>query len=615
MADMSDLLWNSLDSFSGFITSDIKENVSTEHDGIQYTVEDHTPKNKSIILTFQSEDIYKEVWNRTSYIYQSYTSKGENGDIISSTELGLKVTLTFYSSKLKLHVQGEGCAQWKENVFEKQIMNELNSDTENGVQNISITFPKQIIMSTPVKPVQTSCCTTSKCKYLQRAANRKDKQMKTVEEQLAIIRMLIQDQVSGQTDVHTLNEQLKQSREKTQSLTQNNQQQNETIKALRTENKILKKDISQATAKLNKSMADKDKSETDLAKTKASLVKANTETFFQEDTIKSLKADIAKIEQERSSFLKSLTESNYKFDVLKAELDEFACQFRKSADDDNDKSEHENKTHAKTIEQEECSNQPYKSYAEAAKAVPSKIPIPDETHRQHSIDEPSDDNGLHDHDILLIGSSLFKYINKRGLMRNVRISTNRGAHIEEIFATLQRITLTRYKSIVLYCGGNDAAAGHTDTEIYWKYADILNYIQDNFEGINIHVCGLMPRRDVDTACVNETIYRLCENYNVNYIHSYDSVVSRNGQIIASMYNNDCIHLSHRGTAALLRSINKSINIIPQKSEQRWTKSQQQAKCFNCGEPGHISSKCRHQNGVSCWSCGNAGHKSKYCTVC
>lgn len=44
----------------------------------------------------------------------------------------------------------------------------------------------------------------------------------------------------------------------------------------------------------------------------------------------------------------------------------------------------------------------------------------------------------------------------------------------------------------------------------------------------------------------------------------------------------------------------------------WATRQQQPRCYQCGETGHLIKQCGLQQNVSCWACGLTGHKSKHC---
>ena len=46
--------------------------------------------------------------------------------------------------------------------------------------------------------------------------------------------------------------------------------------------------------------------------------------------------------------------------------------------------------------------------------------------------------------------------------------------------------------------------------------------------------------------------------------------------------------------------------------RNWATTQQQPRCYNCGETGHGMKQCWKRELVSCWSCGQGGHKSKHC---
>lgn len=215
-----------------------------------------------------------------------------------------------------------------------------------------------------------------------------------------------------------------------------------------------------------------------------------------------------KNEKERFSLLSSLIESSCKYDEVKEDFEKLTCHIIQYETEcvSKDRPEDINNNNAKTtgdaslLKVTNTPKQGCKSYAEAARTVvPPNLPKTND-----EIQEPKEQTGEdcsdadEPNDILLIGSSIFKYFNRRGLLRNVHVNTNRGARIDDIKLKLQQTNLIGYKTIILYCGGNDAASGKSDTDIYWDYADLLNYIQDNYPGLNIYVCGLMPRRDADT---------------------------------------------------------------------------------------------------------------------
>ena len=45
----------------------------------------------------------------------------------------------------------------------------------------------------------------------------------------------------------------------------------------------------------------------------------------------------------------------------------------------------------------------------------------------------------------------------------------------------------------------------------------------------------------------------------------------------------------------------------------WATRNDQPRCYQCGETGHIWRTCRKQEPVICWTCNTEGHKQKHCT--
>ena len=45
----------------------------------------------------------------------------------------------------------------------------------------------------------------------------------------------------------------------------------------------------------------------------------------------------------------------------------------------------------------------------------------------------------------------------------------------------------------------------------------------------------------------------------------------------------------------------------------WRTSPTPARCYYCGEGGHMSGNCRHGREIQCSGCGKLGHKAKFCT--
>ena len=60
---------------------------------------------------------------------------------------------------------------------------------------------------------------------------------------------------------------------------------------------------------------------------------------------------------------------------------------------------------------------------------------------------------------LIIGDSILKGIQLRGLQKNVSVMIFPGKKANDIRTKLQRFKLTLYENVIIYIGGNDAADG------------------------------------------------------------------------------------------------------------------------------------------------------------
>lgn len=592
-------------------------------------MDDHTDTNHSIVIKFEAEDLLLEVWKEISGKYNdNYSDKGHNGHVIQCSENGLKVTLTLYKPALKLHIQGDGCGPWKTNAFEK-IVSKIN--VEGEIMNISETVPKFLLDNISLSSTPQMPQLSPMNKYLQRAANCKSKQMQSLEDELAEAHSSLS---KHSDEVNTMQEQLAQYQHTVQCLTSTIEQQSRLFDKLLAEGVVVTKDL--------KSIAlERDRLKNDCNKYKTDLVKVNTETFFMEDQIKLLQENIVKYGKEKNKLLDEMVKQNITVESINAKLDAFENRFDQlesiSSNQNPSPSNNFVLSQTRTSFSNDCCDDDItdtdakfdqhqsKSYASVLKSAKPSSATSEKVVKRGSVPQNKENftdlpkskekkvDVDHSSNILLIGSSIFKYINRRGLERNVHVSTNRGAHVKDLYHKLRDKSLNMYKSVMIYCGGNDASSGQSTDEFYQQYSALLDFIRDKYPDIEVILCGLMPRRDVDVTLFNEVIYELCCDYNYQFVDNYESVLSGNGNIMRHMFNGDGIHLSHKGTASMLKNMNKYIAIF----KTRYVHSQKnesftENKCFKCSETGHSSTNCKHQSVLRCWSCGKSGHKIKHC---
>lgn len=179
---------------------------------------------------------------------------------------------------------------------------------------------------------------------------------------------------------------------------------------------------------------------------------------------------------------------------------------------------------------------------------------------------------------LIIGDSILKGIQTRGLNHDVIVKTLRGKKVKDVFdvlrsnSNLQRSShklqdrqergsnlLDDVRTVVLYVGGNDVASGKSATTVGSEYSDLVSYLQQ--KGCDVKVCTVCPRKDVDVERLNEELANMAEETNAQLIDCGRSFVTGNGLAVPIFYMRDGIHLSKLGTSNLLRLINTAVVIL------------------------------------------------------
>lgn len=178
---------------------------------------------------------------------------------------------------------------------------------------------------------------------------------------------------------------------------------------------------------------------------------------------------------------------------------------------------------------------------------------------------------------LLMGSSIFKGINKKGLHTDVIVDTNSGAGTQRILTKLKTLNVSEYQNIVIYIGGNDISSKMPEEQCSTNLQRIIEYI-NAYQGCTLYLCTLCPRKDADIVPMNDYIKQLCEIHGLHAINVYSSFVYENGNTVNGQYVRDGIHLNRTGSSVLVRTINEHVKIIkpqntssPRNNERSYTK--------------------------------------------
>ena len=163
---------------------------------------------------------------------------------------------------------------------------------------------------------------------------------------------------------------------------------------------------------------------------------------------------------------------------------------------------------------------------------------------------------------LVIGDSILKGINKRGLSENTDVRTLRGAKVKDISFSISKWNHHSYAKYVIYVGGNDVGSADIKT-IYSELKETVAFLKQ--KNNDIYLCTVCPRSDCDVVPLNNSLKELSQELHVNIIDTYSSFVYGDGNTARNYYMRDGIHLNNHGTRNLVSSINRVIPVIKLKA--------------------------------------------------
>lgn len=222
----------------------------------------------------------------------------------------------------------------------------------------------------------------------------------------------------------------------------------------------------------------------------------------------------------------------------------------------------------------------------------------------------SGDNQVEYYDLagtLLIGDSLLKGIQTRGLHDDVDILTLPGKKTHDVCTRLKYLDLSTCDKIVIHIGGNDIASGLSVSSMEKQLREMLEQIDNGTR--KVYLCSICPRTDVDVRPVNSMLKALCNTSYAKLLEVNRQFVYEDGKTKSFLYYGDGIHLNARGSSTLVRAINSVVHITRNLTQsyrygdkqqysghrmesrrQPWTKKRIQ--CDNCGMFNHLTADCR-----------------------
>lgn len=185
---------------------------------------------------------------------------------------------------------------------------------------------------------------------------------------------------------------------------------------------------------------------------------------------------------------------------------------------------------------------------------------PTHTHQSKTTPTEKTADRVSNKQVLIIGDSILKGIQRKGLNNNVHVKTLRGAKISDVKARLSSINVSQYSDVVVYVGGNNLADDQHISDIVTDMTLLIETLQA--AGCTVYLCNMCPRDDTDVTVLDDVLREIkSASGEFKVINCYKSFVCGNGDIIRQYYHRDGIHLSPSGTSNFLRVINKVLRIM------------------------------------------------------
>ena len=229
---------------------------------------------------------------------------------------------------------------------------------------------------------------------------------------------------------------------------------------------------------------------------------------------------------------------------------------------------------------------------------------------------------------LIIGDSVLKGVNKRGLSDQTDIMSIGGAKTKDIAIGLKNWDMRAYSTVVIYVGGNDIATNTPDS-IYSELYQTIEILKRRKNAV--YLCTLCPRRDVDVVPLNDALKQLAQNTGVAVIDIYSSFIYGNGTVANNFYAQDGIHMNAKGSNTLVACINRIVTIIkngsrtsnngnnnhyPASYDSSASLQTKRKFCSHCHMSNHWTHECRRKTAGNVINGSRPTYtQRKHCTYC
>ena len=166
---------------------------------------------------------------------------------------------------------------------------------------------------------------------------------------------------------------------------------------------------------------------------------------------------------------------------------------------------------------------------------------------------------------LIIGDSILKGINTRGLKNGIKICARGSGKIGDMWEEISVYDLTSFAHVIICVGGNDSSSKVNIKAFEESYDQLISFIKSAIKDCAVYLSKIIPRGDTDVTEFNNSFQRLSDHWKEHQVKCIENTSKmffyRNGMPSARYYSHHGIHLSRSGIKRLVDALNRHIYIV------------------------------------------------------
>lgn len=132
---------------------------------------------------------------------------------------------------------------------------------------------------------------------------------------------------------------------------------------------------------------------------------------------------------------------------------------------------------------------------------------------------------------LLIGNSILRDLQSRGLKKKVDIHSVSGVRVNHVRDRFLNMDLTDVSDVIMYTGDNDVGDGRFIQAIKEHLERTVNLVKSKNAQCNIYLYTVCPRRDVHVNSLNHLLITMATELHCTIIDCYKTFTFGNGSSV------------------------------------------------------------------------------------